>query len=160
MIILGIDPGTATTGYGIIQTKNKRRGTKNLRCINFGCVETNKDLDFSKRLLFLSKEIRKITKDYQPELAAIETLFFFQNKKTAIKVSQAIGVILLTLEKMKIPIVEYSPLEVKKFLTKNGWAKKDDIQKRVKKVLKLKEPLKPDDIADALALAIYAAHKL
>jgi len=160
MVILGIDPGTATTGYGIIKTyfKKGERRARTLKCLGFGCIKTDPIDNFPKRLVVLSRGIKKLVKNYQPQLVAIESLFFFKNQKTIIRVSEAIGVTILVLEKMKIPIVEYSPLQVKKFLTKNGRADKKDIQKKVKKILKIKDVSIKDDAADALALALYAAH--
>lgn len=158
MIIIGIDPGVAKTGYGVVN-KTKKFKCQKLKCLGFGLIETKKDLPFPKRLAILSRGLRKILKRHRPSLAAIETLFFFQNKKTAIKVSQASGVILYTLEQAGIKVKEYSPQEVKKFLCKNGWGKKEEVQKRVKRVLKLKTTL-PDDAADALAIAILAAKRL
>ena len=180
MIIIGIDPGVATTGYGIIETtgnKNKSRqpppkhsddmseatgqavASRQLKCLDFGCVETDKNLYFPKRLLLLSKEIRKLVKICRPEMVAIESLFFFRNQKTVIKVSQAIGVLVYTIHQAGIPIVEYTPQQVKKSLTENGWAKKPEVQDKVRKILKIKEEIRPDDAADALAIAIHAARK-
>lgn len=157
MIILGIDPGTATTGYGVIDFKARKRGKEELKQIDYSCIETDKNLDFPKRLIILSKEIRKLTNYHKPKFVAMESLFFFQNKKTVMRVSQAIGVINLTLERMKIPVVEYTPLQVKKYLTQDGWAKKDAVQEEVRNILKIKEKIRPDDTADALAIAICAA---
>ena len=162
MVILGIDPGTATIGYGVIRVysrKSKKR-TGRFKCLKFGCIRTNPDDDFPKRLIVLQQEIRKLVKSYRPRLVIIETLFFFQNKKTAIKVSEATGVIILTLERMHIPMIECSPLQVKKFLTKNGRADKEEVRRMVKKVLKIKDPHMKDDAADALALALYAANQI
>lgn len=159
MLILGIDPGTATTGYGIIKVAKKGSGSKTLKCLGHGCIETDANDDFLKRLYALEKKIKKITKEHKPDYAAVERLFFFKNFKTAMKVSQAIGVILLTFEKMKIPVYEYAPLEIKKALTNNGHAQKKEVEKRVKKMLKL-EKIKRDDAADALAVAICAAYKI
>ena len=159
MIILGIDPGTATTGYGVVKVTKKGPRSKSFKCLDYGCIETNKDEDFLKRLSILEKGIRKTVRFYQPNLVAVERLFFFQNFKTAMRVSQAIGVMLLTFEKMKIPVFEYAPLEVKKTLTKDGRAHKKEVEKKVKKMLKLKK-IKKDDAADALAIAICAAYKI
>jgi len=161
MVILGIDPGIATIGYGIIKVHFKRtkRRNKVLKCLRFGCIKTDPTDDFPKRLVVLSKEVRKLVNTYRPKLVAIERIFFFKNKKTAIKVSEAIGAILLTLAKMKVPSIECSPLQVKKFLTKNGRADKKDVQKKVEKILKIRNvPLK-DDAADALALSLYVANQ-
>lgn len=160
MIIIGIDPGTATTGYGVIKVKNKGKKTKDILCLDFGCIETSNNDNFPKRLSILSKEIKKLAKEHRPDIVAVEKLFFFQNYKTAMMVSQAIGVIFLALEEMKIPSVEYTPLEVKKFLTNNGRAQKKEVENKVKKILKIKKTVKRDDTADALAIAIYGAHKI
>lgn len=160
MIIVGIDPGTATTGYGVVKVKSKNRRAKELKCLDFGCIKTSQNDDFIKRFLVLSKEIKKLVKKHKPDFVAVEKLFFFQNFKTAMRVSQAIGVVFLTLGQIKVPVIEYTPLEVKKFLTKNGKAHKKEIEKRVRKVLKIKKKVKRDDPADALAIAIYAAFKI
>lgn len=159
MIIIGIDPGTATTGYGIIKVEKSGPRSKNLKYISHGCIETACGEDFSKRLLILSKKLKNLIKKEKPDFVAIEKLFFFQNFKTAMMVSQAIGVMFLILEQMKIPVLEYAPLEVKKFLTKNGRAQKKEVEEKVKKMLKLKK-IKRDDSADALAIAICAAYKI
>jgi crossover junction endodeoxyribonuclease RuvC len=159
MIILGIDPGTATTGYGLIKVTKKGPRSKNFKYLNHGCIETTCGDDFSKRLIVLSKKLKNLIKEQRPNYVAIEKLFFFQNFKTAMMVSQAIGVMFLILEQMKIPVVEYTPLEVKKFLTKNGRAHKKEVEEKVKKMLKLKK-IKKDDSADALAIAIFAAYKI
>ncbi len=159
MIIIGIDPGTATTGYGVIQVKNKSKA-KEINCLECGCINTDKKDDFSKRLSVLSKEVKKLVKKYNPDLVAIEKLFFFQNFKTAMKVSQAIGVLFLVLGQMKVSFVEYTPLEVKKFLTKRGRADKKEVEKKVKKILNIKGKVSRDDTADALGIAIYAAYKI
>ena len=171
MVILGIDPGTATTGYGIMKihfrnTKGKiakkkvKRKNKIFKCLKFGCIETEPKDSFPRRLVIISQEIKKLVKAYQPQLVAIEKLFFFRNKKTAIRVSEATGAILLILEKAKVPIIEFSPLQVKKFLTKNGRADKREIQRKVEKTLKIKKGKIRDDAADALAIALYAAHQI
>jgi len=159
MIIIGIDPGTATTGYGVIKAK-KNQNKKELNCLGFGCINTSKDDEFVKRLSILSKEVKKLVKKYNPDIVAVEKLFFFQNFKTAMRVSQAIGVVFLSLGQMKVSFIEYTPLEVKKFLTKKGRADKKEVEKRVKKMLKIKESVGRDDTADALGIAIYAAHKV
>jgi crossover junction endodeoxyribonuclease RuvC len=160
MIILGIDPGTATTGYGVIEIIKKGVRSKTLVCIGHGCIETKCSEEFSKRLIIVSNELKKIIKEFNPDYASIEKLFFFQNFKTAMRVSQAIGVMFLTLEQMKVPVFEFTPLEVKKTLTDNGRAKKPEVEKKVKKLLKLKDKISRDDTADALAVAICAAGKI
>jgi len=154
MVILGIDPGLARIGFGVIKvSKKKRRKEVKIKSIDWGVIETKKELGNNKRLLFLEKELKKILKKYTPDYVVIEKLFFFKNLKTAIEVSQATGVIKLIITKKKIPIIEITPLQVKMAITGYGRAKKDQIQKTLKKFLKLKEIPKPDDAADALALA-------
>jgi len=166
MIILGIDQGLATTGYSVVRIKtgkkllkNKKLRDFNFQCLELGCILTDNSKRFSLRLKKLSSHLRKLIKKYGPDICAIETLFFFQNKKTAIQVSQAAGVTLYTLEQCGVPVVEFSPQEVKKSLTNNGWAKKHHIQEKVKKIFRLKEIPQSDDAADALAIAYYCAKR-
>ena len=150
MIILGLDPGSARTGYGIIE---KRRGSQ-LECIAYGCITTPQSKSKSARLLYLEKELMAVLKRYRPDAAAVESLFFFKNLKTVMPVSEARGVILLTLERRKIPIYECSPLQVKMAITGYGRAEKKQVQLMVKKILSLPEIPKPDDAADGLGMAI------
>ena len=154
MVILGIDPGTATTGYGLIK-KNKK-----LSAVIYGCIKTSADLSTGERLNKLHKELNSLIKKYKPDIVAVEDIFFFKNLKTAIKVSQARGVILLTIAKLKIPIFECTPLQVKQAVACYGRAEKIQVQKMVKTLLNLKETPKPDDAADALAVAICCAHSI
>jgi len=152
MIILGIDPGTAATGYGVIKKDN------NLEMIDYGCIETTTDYSTAERLNILDKELSKIIKKYQPERIAIEDIFFFKNIKTAIKVSQARGVVLARAAKTKMQIIEYTPLQIKQAVTSYGRADKNQVQQMVKLLLNLKQIPKPDDAADALAAAICCAN--
>jgi len=154
MKILGIDPGTAIIGYGII---NKGR---RLELIDYGCIKTSANLSTAERLAVLSRELEKLLKKYKPSAVAVEDIFFFKNLKTAIKVSQARGVILFTAANSNIPIYEYTPLQVKQAVTTYGRAEKIQVQKMVKILLNLKEIPKPDDAADALAIAICCAHSI
>lgn len=150
MIILGIDPGTATTGYGVI-----KKGPKDqIECIGYGVVETSPTLAPEKRLLIIHKEINKLIGKYHPNVMAIEKVFFFKNLKTVMPVSQAKGVIMLTAEKKKLPIYEFTPLQVKTATTGYGRATKKQIQEMVKRLLELEKIPKPDDAADALAVAL------
>ena len=151
MIILGIDPGTATTGFGLIEKLDTKR---TLRCIAYGCVETPKTKSAEQRLLMLEKEILGILKTYKPNMLAIERLFFFKNLKSALPVSEARGVVLLCAAKKKLPIVEFPPLQAKMAITGYGRADKKQMQAMVQKILALPEIPKPDDAADALAVAI------
>jgi crossover junction endodeoxyribonuclease RuvC len=155
-VILGIDPGLADTGFGVIE---KMAGGKIL-CLGCGSIKTKAGLPMAERLEILNKELEKIIKKYRPILAAVEELFFQNNVKTAIAVGQARGVILLTCRKNKVPIVELTPLQVKQAVSGYGRADKMQVQKMVKLLLNLKEIPRPDDAADALAVAISAINEL
>jgi len=151
-IILGIDPGIADTGFGAIIKEN---GGK-IRCLGYGSIKTKAKLDLPERLEILNKELEKIIKKYQPDLVAVEQLFFCKNVKTAMTVGQARGVILLTCRKLKKDIIEFTPLQVKQAVSSYGKASKSQVQKMVKTLLGLKEIPRSDDAADALAVAISA----
>ncbi|MFH1671183.1 MAG: crossover junction endodeoxyribonuclease RuvC [Candidatus Portnoybacteria bacterium] len=153
MIILGIDPGTAITGYGVIESEKN-----NLKLIDYGCIRTDKASSTADRLKEIDKQLGQLIKKYQPKKIAVEDIFFFKNLKTAIKVSQARGVILCKAAQSKIPVFEYTPLQVKQSVTSYGRADKTQVQKMVKIILKLEQIPKPDDAADALATAICCAH--
>lgn len=148
-IILGIDPGLADTGFGIIEESAGK-----LHCLGYGSIKTKKGKSLSDRILELEKELQKIIKKYQPDSACVEQLFFCNNAKTALLVGQARGVVLLTLVKNKLPLLEFTPLQVKQAVTGYGSADKKQIQQMVKTILNLKEIPRPDDAADALAIAI------
>jgi len=148
MIILGIDPGTAVTGYGVISCAEK------IRLITHGSIKTSKVLPSSKRLDLIYSQISQIIREYKPQFLAIESLFFNTNAKSALAVGQAMGVIKLAAAKKKIEVVEYPPLKIKMVLTENGRAKKNHIQTSVRKILKLKKIPRPTHAADALAVAI------
>ena len=155
-IILGIDPGIADTGYGLIE---KGVGGK-IFPLTYGSIKTKAGLPMAERLETLNNELEKIIRKYQPALAAVEELFFQNNIKTAIAVGQARGVILLICRKNKVPIVELTPLQVKQTISGYGQAGKEQVQKMVKLLLNLKEIPRPDDAADALAIAISAVNEL
>ena len=150
-IILGIDPGIADTGYGVIRAEGSR-----LTCITYGSIKTASNQDLITRLDILHKELAKIIKKYKPHYAAIEQLFFNKNVKTALVVGQARGVALLTLKQNKLPVFEYTPAQVKSAVTAYGQASKLQVQKMVKLILNLSVLPRPDDAADALAIAICA----
>jgi len=156
MIILGIDPGTAIIGYGIIEKQGKNK----LEKIDYGSITTLSNLSDAERLKELNKKLDSLIKRYKPDIVAVEDIFFFKNLKTAIKVSQARGVILLTAAKTKCKIKEYTPLQVKQAVACYGRADKLQVQKMVKNILKLDKIPKPDDAADALAIAICCAHSI
>jgi len=148
MIILGIDPGTASTGYGVIEK------TSTLKCLDYNVIRTTPKSTPGERLRIINNEICKVIKNYRPDVLVIENVYFFKNLKTAIPVSQAKGSILLTAAKKRIPVSELSPLEIKLAVTGNGRADKKDVQEAIKKILKLESIPKPDHAADALAAAV------
>jgi len=152
MIFLGIDPGTAVTGYGLIKKKNK-----DIVLLDYGVIRTDPVFSSPERLKQLYNQLSKIVKKYQPDIAAVEKIYFFKNFKTAIPVAQAKGVILLALVKKGIPISEFTPLQVKMNITGYGRATKTQMQKMVQTILSLEEIPKPDDAADALGVAISCA---
>lgn len=155
MLILGIDPGTARIGLGLVEYKNKKVAA---RC--FDCLTTHSGDTTAHRLDDLHKNLTKFIKKHRPDAVAVEELFFFKNQTTAIKVSQARGVILLAAQQQGLLVHEYTPLQVKQALTGYGRAEKSQVQQMVKAILNLKEIPKPDDAADALAIAICCAHSI
>jgi crossover junction endodeoxyribonuclease RuvC len=154
MIILGIDPGTATVGWGVIDVQ----GSKAIP-VAYGHISTSKELELPRRLSEIAADISAIIQKYHPEEAAVEELFFSNNQKTVIAVAQARGCILLTLENLCVSIYGYTPLEVKQALTNYGRADKAQVQLMVKALLKLSAIPKPDDAADALAVALCHASR-
>ena len=150
-IVLGIDPGIADTGYGIIREESGK-----LSCLTYGTIKTLPTKNLSERLAVLNVELDKIIKKYQPQAAAIEQLFFNKNVRTALIVGQARGVALLTLVNNNLPITEFTPSQVKQAVSSYGKASKAQVQKMVKMILKLEKLPQPDDAADALAVAICA----
>jgi len=158
---MGLDPGTATTGYGIIKLKRrKEKGKIDIELVAYGVILTKANGYMPNRLLEIYKEIGRLLNKHKPDKVALESLFFFKNQKTVMTVSQARGVIMLACAKHKLAVQEYPPLQVKNLLCQNGRADKKEIQETVKKILKMKIIPKPDDAADALAAAICCAHHL
>ena len=149
MRVLGIDPGTAIVGYSIIDNSKKKYDV-----LDYGCIFTEKDEDMPIRLEKIYDSLDEIVKRYKPTDMAIEDLFFFKNQKTVIKVGQARGVITLVGQKNKLNLFSYTPLQVKMGIAGYGRADKKQIQQMVKMILHLDEIPKPDDAADALAIAI------
>lgn len=148
-IVLGIDPGLASTGWGVIYEKNKK-----LKLLEFGCITTSADDPCGKRLQIITAELNKIIKKFKPQFISIEDIFFAKNVKTAMKVGQAKGAILLTIENSNTPVKEFTPLQIKQAVTGYGQADKLQMQKMIRLLLNLKSIPKPDDAADALAAAI------
>lgn len=156
MIILGIDPGIADTGYGFIE--HNKQG--DLVCLTYGSIKTpSKDI-LADRLWSLAEQLAALITEYKPELAAIEELFFCNNAKTALIVGQARGVAMLVCRQAGLRPLSYTPLQVKQAVTTYGGADKAQVQRMVKLVLGLKEIPKPDDAADALAIAICASNNI
>ena len=155
MIILGIDPGTATTGYALI----KKLKNNSYEILDFGVITTKKTSSDAARLLILQKDLQKIITKFNPERAGVEKLYFEKNAKTAMTVSQARGVVLLGLEKNKIEIHEFTPLQVKSIICGYGKADKKQVQYMVQKTFNMRRLPKPDDAADALGIALCAALK-
>lgn len=158
MIYLGIDPGTATTGYGIIKKKETHASkTAEFEILEFGVITTKKTDSDAKRLQILHEDLSAIIKKFQPNYIGIEKLFFAKNQTTAMAVSQARGVALLACSQNKTPILEFTPLQVKNTLCGYGKADKKQVQRMVQQTFLLKNIPKPDDAADALAIALCAA---
>lgn len=149
MIILGIDPGYAIVGIGVIEYKGGK-----IRYIKHGAITTPAGMPPTERLRIIYNEINMLIDKYNPDAVAIEELFFNSNQKTAIMVAQARGVLLVAVANRDIPLYEYTPLQVKQSMTGYGRADKKQIQAMVKMLLKLEGIPKPDDAADALAIAI------
>lgn len=149
MRIIGIDPGTAITGYSILDKEGNH-----LKAIKYGCIYTHSSLPLSKRLDKIYKELTDLIQEYAPEHMAVEELFFNNNAKTALSVGHARGIILLAGEQNNLIVEGYTPLQVKQAVAGYGRAEKKQVQKMVKTILCLAEIPKPDDAADALAIAI------
>lgn len=149
MRAIGIDPGTATTGYGVVEETAGK-----LLPIAFGVVTTPAGMPMPQRLAALHDEIARLIALHEPESAAVESLFFQKNVRTAITVGQARGAILLALQRGRIPVSEYTPLEVKQAVAGYGGAQKRQVQRMVRALLALADIPRPDDAADALAIAI------
>ncbi len=152
MVILGIDPGYAIVGWGVIQYESGRFSP-----IDFGAVITKAGMSFSARLEKIHTDLAAVIERYQPDVASVEKLYFQNNQKTAIEVAQARGVILLALQQGGVPFYEYTPLQVKSAVTGYGQAQKPQVMEMTRRLLRLKAVPKPDDTADALAMAICHA---
>lgn len=149
MRILGIDPGMAIVGYGVLETDGE-----NVRLLSSGSIRTEKGSRESARLLEILNDMEQIVEKFKPDVAAIEKLFFFRNRTTVMPVAHARGVILTVLEKFGVPIFEYTPMEVKQVLTGYGRADKKEVEKMVKISLNTENLPKLDDTIDAIAIAI------
>ena len=154
MLALGIDPGTAICGYGFVEQTQGKIFAK-----NFGAITTNPKMRMQDRLLKIYDELTNLIKKFQPEVIGVEKLFFGRNSTTAVPVGQARGIVLLCAAQNNLDLVEITPNEVKMSITGYGGADKKQVIYMVTKVLNLSEPPKPDDTADALAIAIAAAYE-
>ena len=153
MTIIGIDPGYAIVGWGVVEYMNSR-----FKTLDYGSITTPSKANFPSRLQMIYEKLFKILKVYRPSEMAIEKLFFSQNKTTGIDVAQARGVILLSARQNNLNVFEYTPIQVKQSVVGYGRAEKKQVMEMTKRLLKLKEIPKPDDTADALAIAIAHAH--
>jgi crossover junction endodeoxyribonuclease RuvC len=153
VIVLGIDPGTAATGYGLVERVGSR-----LRAIDYGCVETRSNQELPQRLLEIHRAVSQLIELHQPALLGVERLFFNRNVQTAFAVGQARGAVLLAAAQHGLPVFEYGPHEVKMAVTGYGRAGKEQVQRMVQVVLGMPAVPRPDDAADALAVAICLAH--
>ncbi|MCK5196766.1 MAG: crossover junction endodeoxyribonuclease RuvC [Spirochaetales bacterium] len=147
--ILGIDPGIASTGWGVIEAEGSK-----FRSLDYGFIKTTPSETPGQRLMTIYNTIRQVIDQYKPEKASVEDIFFARNKDSAIPVAQAKGVILLAMESKEIETFVFTPLQIKQALTGNGRAEKNQVQEMVKLILGVKEKIKPDHAADALAAAI------
>lgn len=155
MIILGIDPGLATTGFGVVR-KDKY---KKFSVVDYGCILTKPDSPAGDRLKKIHNEINRLIKKHKPDLISVESIYFFKNLKTAMPVSQAKGVILLAAAQRKVPVCEITPLQMKMSIVGYGRADKKQVQKMAEIILEMDKPIKSDDAADALGIAICAGLK-
>jgi crossover junction endodeoxyribonuclease RuvC len=153
MIVIGIDPGLARVGYGVIRINNRAPEP-----VCYGCIETGKDQNTPERLLQIYTELQSIVARYPPSHIAVEKLFFSKNITSAMGVSEARGVILLLAEQQQIPVTEYTPNQVKQTITGSGRADKRQVQEMIMRLLRLDTIPRPDDAADALSIALCHIH--
>jgi len=153
MIILGVDPGLAKTGYGVIEV-----GDEITRQLDFGCIKTPAEMRIEERLCMIFDGIKEVIDKHQPDVVALEMLFFNRNTKTATQVGRSSGVILLAAGKCGVPVKEYTPLQVKECLTGFGRATKNQLREMVQIDLDMESPPRPIDASDALAIALCHHH--
>jgi crossover junction endodeoxyribonuclease RuvC len=153
MRALGIDPGTATTGYGIVDYLTGKE-----KLVHYGTIRTAAGVDMPIRLYQIKRELDRLLEEYQPDVVAVEELFYNRNSKTVITVAQSRGVVLMTAAAAGLPIAEYTPLQVKQSVVGYGNADKRQVQLMVQRILSMKDIPRPDDAADALAIAVCCLH--
>jgi crossover junction endodeoxyribonuclease RuvC len=156
MLVIGIDPGTARTGFGLVQDGDGGQ----LVAVEYGVISTPSGLSVARRLQMLYDQLKAVLSLHRPESSAVEQIFFQRNVKTALSVGQARGVVLLALTQAGLPVAEYSPLQVKQAVAGYGNADKRQMQQMVKALLHLETIPRPDDAADALGVAICHLHTL
>lgn len=154
MLVIGVDPGTATTGYGLV----RESPDGSLTLVDYGAILTPADLPMPQRLLELHRQLSELLLLHRPASGAVEKLFFHRNVTNAISVGQGRGVVLLALAQAGLPVAEYTPLQVKQAVVGYGGADKNQVQQMVRALLGLDHIPKPDDAADALAIAICHLH--
>jgi len=148
VIVIGIDPGLATVGFGVLRKEEK------ITPLSYGCIRTSPEKQTPERLSEIYEEINALFEKYAPSAVAVERLFFNKNVTNAMSVSEARGVIFLAAQQKRIPVYEYTPLQVKQAITGSGRADKKQMQEMIKRLLNLKEIPKPDDAADGLSIAL------
>lgn len=153
MIVIGIDPGLATVGFGVIRAEKN-----SITPLSYGCIRTSSAKQTPARLLEIYEQVQLLFKKHSPQAVAVERLFFNKNVTNAMSVSEARGVIFLAAEQEKIPVFEYTPLQVKQAITGSGRADKKQVQDMIRRLLNLLEIPKPDDAADALSIALCHIH--
>ncbi|MEQ8200022.1 MAG: crossover junction endodeoxyribonuclease RuvC [Syntrophomonadaceae bacterium] len=153
MLVLGIDPGTATTGFGLVQGDYGQE-----KLVDYGVIKTSPAMGMPQRLAQINREYSQLLLDYRPDAVAIEQIFHHKNAKTVISVAQSRGVLIMATALREIEVAEYTPLQVKQAVTGFGNADKKQIQVMIQKILKLEDIPRPDDAADALAIAICHLH--
>ena len=149
MIVIGIDPGLATVGFGVL-----RKEEKTITPVSYGCIRTSAEKHTSERLVEIYNEINALFEKYSPEAVAVERLFFNKNVTNAMSVSEARGVIFLAVQQKNIPVFEYTPNQIKQAITGSGRADKRQMQEMIKRLLNLDEVPRPDDAADGLSIAL------
>jgi len=155
MLVIGIDPGTAITGYGVVREEQSGK----LSAVDYGVIKTPSTMPMPQRLLCIYRELQEIALLHRPDCGVVEKLFFQKNVRTAISVGQGRGVAILALAEIEMPIEEYTPLEIKQAVAGYGGADKKQVQYMVKALLELDEIPQPDDAADALAVAVCHIHQ-
>ena len=155
MIILGVDPGLAATGYGIVREDGRR--ASGLKVLGYGCIKTKTQTHYPQRLKLIYLGLKKIVDQYRPDVIAMEEIFFSKNAKTAISVGQAQGMVFLAAADADLQVIKYTPLHLKLTLAGHGRAKKSQVQEALKELLNMDKVPRPADASDALATAVCHA---